>query len=132
MIEAAWNAIGNSPFWKQKYERLACRMDSQKAATAIARKPLVVVWNVLSHRAVDRQADLDVVGRSIYIWGAKNRLTSSLGMKRFEFAGKQLHKMGIQFEKITYGSTVYKIPPEKPVDARQEKQPLPEKELDKT
>jgi len=66
MIEAAWNAIDSSSFWKQKYEQLACRMNRQKAATAIARKLLVVVvWNVLSHRAVDREADLEFVGRSL-------------------------------------------------------------------
>jgi hypothetical protein len=37
--------------------------------------------------------------------------------------------MGIKLEKITYCSTDYKILPEKPADAQQEKQPLPEKEL---
>jgi len=110
MIEAAWNAIDSSSFWKQKYEQLACRMNHQKAATAIARKLLVVVWNVLSHHAVDREADLEFVGRSLWIWGAKNRLATSLGMKRIEFAGKQLKEMGIHLEKITYASTVYQIP----------------------
>ena len=54
------------------------------------------------------------VGRSIWIWGSKNRLASSLGMKRIEFAGKHIHKMGIKLEKITYASTVYKIPIEVP------------------
>jgi transposase len=65
MIEAAWNAIGNSPFWKQKYEQLARHMDNQKAATAIARKLLVVIWNVLTKHELDREADLEVVGRSL-------------------------------------------------------------------
>ena len=131
MVEAAWNAIGNSPFWKQKYERLARRMDNQKAATAIARKLLVVVWNVLSHHEVDRAANLENVGRSLWIWGSKNRLASSQSMKRIEFAGEQLHEMGIQLDKITYCSTVYKVPVVEPTEAsaNNEKQlaPLPEK-----
>jgi len=116
MIEAAWNAIGNSPFWKQKYEQLARRMDNQKAATAIARKLLVVIWNVLTRHELDREADLEVVGRSLWIWGSKNRLATSQGMKRIEFAGKQLHQMGIRLEKITYGSTVYKVPVSEPAE----------------
>jgi transposase len=129
MVEAAWNAIGNSPFWKQKYERLVRRMEKQKAATAIARKLLVVVWNVLSHREVDRAANLEIVGRSLWIWGSKNRLASSQGLKRIEFAGEQLHEMGIKLDKITYCSTVYKVPvdpAENPVE--KEKQPMIEKE----
>jgi hypothetical protein len=51
---------------------------------------------------VDREADLEVVDRSTWIWGSKNRLATSLGMKRIEFAGKHIHKMGIKLEKITY------------------------------
>ncbi|MCG2785189.1 MAG: IS110 family transposase [Anaerolineae bacterium] len=124
MIEAAWNAIDNSSFWKQKYEQLAGRMNHQKAATAIARKLLVVVWNVLSHHEVDRKADLEVVGRSLWIWGSKNRLATSLGMKRIEFAGKQLHRMGIHLEKITYCSTIYKIPATGPTEAPAESEKL--------
>jgi len=65
-----------------------------------------------------------VVGRSLWIWGSKNRLATSLGMKRFEFAGKQLHKMGIQLDKIIYCSTVYKVPVAEPAEtpAESEKQ----------
>jgi len=38
-------------------------------------------------------------------------------MKRIEFAGKQLKEMGIHLEKITYASTVYKIPVAEPAAA---------------
>jgi hypothetical protein len=92
---------------------------------------LVVVWTVLSHRAIDREADLEVVGHSIWIWGSKNRLATSLGIQRIEFAGEQLHEMGIQLDEITYCSTVYKVPVVGPTEAsaNNEKQlaPLPEK-----
>ncbi len=110
MIEAAWNAIKYSPFWKQRYEQLARRMDEQKAATAIARKLLVVIWNLLTRRELDRAANPDVVGRSILIWGWKNRLATSLGMKPAEFAGQHLARLGIRLEKIKYCSRVYPLP----------------------
>jgi transposase len=110
MIEAAWNAIKNSVFWRKKYEQLRCRMDNQKAATAIARKLLVIVWNVLTKQELDREADPEVVGRSIMTWGSKNHLATSLGMKPVEFAGWQLSKLGIQLEKIKYCTRVYEIP----------------------
>ena len=43
-------------------------------------------------------------------------------MKRIEFAGKHIHKMGIKLEKITYASTVYKIPVEVPDENPAEKE----------
>lgn len=110
MIEAAWNAIKNSPFWKQKYEQLARHMEKQKAATAIARKLLVVVWNVLTKQEVDREAKPEAVGASLMNWATKHRLATTLGMKSAEFTGKQLNRLGIQLEKVKYCTRVYPIP----------------------
>jgi transposase len=110
MIEAAWNAIKNNAFWKQKYEQLSRHMSSQKAATAIARKLLVVVWNVLYKHETDRHADLEAVGRSLLLWSWENKLATSLGMKPIEFTAKQLDRLGIHLEKVTYCSRVYKVP----------------------
>ena len=118
MIEAAWNAIKNSPFWRKKYEQLTRRMDNQKAATAIARKLLVLVWNVLTKEEVDREADAEAVGRSILTWGLKNRLATSLRMKPAEFTGRQLNKLGIQLDKVEYCTRVYVIPRLEPVPSR--------------
>jgi transposase len=67
MIEAAWNAIKYSSFWSRRYEQLVRRMDNQKAATAIARMLLVVIWNVLTRKELDRAADFNMVGKSILI-----------------------------------------------------------------
>ena len=110
MIEAAWNAIKNHPFWKKKYEQLTRRMENQKAATAIARKLLVVVWNMLSKRELDRELKPDKVGASIMDWGIKHRLASSLGMKPAEFTKKQLDKLGISLERVRCCTRVYSIP----------------------
>lgn len=123
MIESAWNAIKNSPFWKKKYEQLTRRMDNQKAATAIARKLLVVVWNVLTKRELDREIRPDKAGASLMDWGVKHRLATSLGMKYEEFTGKQLEKLGIALEKVRYCTRVYSIPnPELKTSERRPKQ----------
>jgi hypothetical protein len=111
MIEAAWNAIKYSPVWQERYEKLACRMSSQKAAVAIARKLLVVIWHVLTNREADRDADLNKVGKSMLIWGWQNKLATSLGMKPAEFTAKQLDKLGIRLERVVYCSRVYSLPP---------------------
>jgi transposase len=114
MIEAAWNAIKYSPVWKERYEKLAGRMSSQKAAVAIARKLLVVIWNVLSKREADRDANPNTVGKSMLIWSWKNQLATSLGMKPAEFTARQLDKLGIELEKVVYCSRVYDLPPPPP------------------
>jgi hypothetical protein len=85
-------------------------MDKQKAATAIARMLLVVIWNVLTRKELDRAADFNMVGKSILIWDWKNRLATSLGMKPAEFAGKHLAMLGVKLEKIKYCSRVYPLP----------------------
>jgi hypothetical protein len=110
MIEAAWNAIKNNPFWKENYQQLTRRMDNQKAATAIARKFLVVVWNVLTKRELDRELRADKVGASIMDWGVKHRLATSLGMKSAEFTANKLNELGIQLEKVKHCTRVYPIP----------------------
>lgn len=111
MIEAAWNAIKYSPIWKERHEKLTRRMSSQKAAVAIARKLLVVIWHVLTKREADRDANPNSVGKSMLVWGWKNQLATSLGMKPAEFTARQLDKLGIELEKVVYCSRVYNLPP---------------------
>jgi transposase len=51
LVEAAWAACRtNKGFLGNKYQQLSKRMKSQKALMAIARKLLVVIWNVLSKK----------------------------------------------------------------------------------
>jgi hypothetical protein len=44
------------------------------------------------------------------IWGWKNKLATSLGMKPAEFTAIQLDKLGIELEEVVYCSRVYKLP----------------------
>jgi transposase len=51
LVEAAWSAgLSNKSFLGKKYRQLCQRMKSQKAILAIARKLLVIIFNVLSKK----------------------------------------------------------------------------------
>lgn len=68
LIEAAWTASRVDPYWKETFERLAGRIGRQKAAVAVARKLLVVIWHVLSAAETDRRADADKVAGKLMLW----------------------------------------------------------------
>jgi len=54
LVEAAWTAVGCHPYWKAQFARLWGRLGENKAIVEIARKLLVAIWHVLSHREADR------------------------------------------------------------------------------
>ena len=113
LIEAAWITVRFDPTWRQQFERLEQRIGRRKAIVAIARKLLVVVWHVLYHRRVDRQADPERVVRYFLAWGRQAKAFSRLGLKASEFARQQLDILGIGQELpalITFGVT-YRLPP---------------------
>lgn len=95
MIECAWAAVRNHPAWRARFARLEKRIGGQKAIVAIARKLLVVVWNVLTARAADRQAQAEAVARSLMTWGARHGLAQSLGLSRPQFIRQELDRLGI-------------------------------------
>ena len=99
--------------WKAHFERLADRIGRRKAIVAIARKLLVVIWHVLYHQRVDRQADPERVVRYFLAWGRQARALPRLGLKASEFARQQLDILAIGQELpelITFGAT-YRLPP---------------------
>jgi len=113
LIEAAWITVRFDSSWREQFERLEQRIGRRKAIVAIARKLLVVVWHVLYHRRVDRQADPERVVRYFLAWGRQARAFSRLGLKASEFARQQLDILGIGQDLptlITYGAT-YRLPP---------------------
>ena len=65
MVEAAWIAVEQAGYWKEQFERLAVRLGKNKAIVAIARRMLVVVWNLLSKQVADNQADEARVARKL-------------------------------------------------------------------
>jgi transposase len=112
-IEGAWNAIKYSPLWKERFERLAARIGRRKAAAAIARKLLVIIWNVLTKRAADRDADPNTVAKSMMLWGQRNRLATSLGLKPAQFTRRKLDQLGLgaDLEQVTFCTRTYPLPP---------------------
>jgi transposase len=112
MVECAWAAVRTHPFWSAKFAQLEKRIGKQKAIVAIARKLLVVVWNVLTARAADRQADVQAVARSLMTWGAGHRLATGLGLSRPQFVRERLDRLGIGgcLDSFKYCGRVYKLP----------------------
>ena len=113
LVEAAWITVHFDARWREQFERLAGRIGRRKAIVAIARKLLVVIWHVLSHHRVDRQADPERVVRYFLAWGRQAKAFARLGLKASEFARQQLDILGIGQELptlITFGVT-YRLPP---------------------
>jgi transposase len=65
VVEAAWVAVRTHPHWRAVSEHLAHRQGSGQAIVTIARNLLVVVWHVVTERVADRQADIEVVARTL-------------------------------------------------------------------
>lgn len=112
MVESAWVAVRKHPHWRTEFARLEKRIGKQKAIVAIARKMLVVVWHVLTQQAVDRQANVEAVARSLMNWGAGHRLASGLGMSRAEFVRQELNRLGTGhcLPAFSYCGRTYNLP----------------------
>jgi transposase len=113
LIEAAWIAIRYDQHWRQQFDALAFRIGREKAAVAIARKLLVIIWHVLSAKVADRKAQPQQVARYFIRWGRQLRVKSTLGLKASEFARQMLDKLqlGQDLERVPYGCVTYCLPP---------------------
>lgn len=120
MVESAWTAVRRHPHWRAKFARLEKRIGKQKAIVAIARRMLVVVWHVLTRQAVDRQANVEAVARSLMNWGAGHRLATGLGMSRPEFVRRELDRLGTghSLPAFSYCGRTYKLPPPVPTSVQ--------------
>jgi transposase len=118
LVEAAWNAVEREGHWKDLFERLKSRLGSGKAIIVIARKLLVVVWNVLTKKEADHQADEERVARKILNWAYKIKRSGRGGLRGRDFLKQELQrlKIGSDLSTITYNGKPYSIasPPPKP------------------
>ena len=77
MVEAAHVAANTHPHWKAELARLEPRLGRNKAIVAIARKLLISVWHVLTHKTTDRFAEPEKVAQKLlrfaYKVGKENR-----------------------------------------------------------
>jgi transposase len=95
LVEAAWSAVEHHPHWHEEFERLVPSLGKGKAIVAIARKLLVVVWHVLTHRVADHHADLPLLTRKLQRWGRTLGLAQRHGLSSAAFARHYLRCLGL-------------------------------------
>ena len=102
MVEAAWRAVGSSPYWKTQYETLKNRgKHTNEAIVAVARKMLVAVWHVLSkHEPYRHATDEDLAYKMVTpvphrgIWSQRMDEEALRGMTRQQFVKYGLLRLG--------------------------------------
>lgn len=95
MVEAAWSAVGSSPYWKTQYEDLKKRgKHSNEAIVAIARKMLVAVWHILTKREPFRHANDEDLAYKMVIWSQRMDENALRGMTRQQFVKYGLLRLG--------------------------------------
>jgi hypothetical protein len=69
-VEIAWSAVKFNPHCKTEFQRLKARIGDKKAIVAIARKILVSIWHILTHRQTDSHAAEEKVAYKLllYAW----------------------------------------------------------------
>jgi transposase len=97
LVEAAWQAIRLSPYWKEQYETYLRRMRRpNQAIVVIARKLLVAVWHVLTKEETDIHAsEADLAYKMLVLsWDLDE--TVRLGLSYKQFAKYALMKLGVE------------------------------------
>jgi len=97
LVEAAWQAIRISPYWKDQYEKHLRRMRRpNQAIVVIARKLLVVVWQVLTREETDVHASEEDLAYKMLVlaWDLDEDVRMGLSYK--QFAKYALMKLGVE------------------------------------
>jgi len=111
LVEAAWRAVEHHPHWKNEYERLARRMDKNKAIVAIAHKLLIAVWHVLSEYTADKHAEPKMVATKLmrWSWDLTEEQRGGLTTREFIRLGLMHLKLGEDLTHLTYGNLPRRI-----------------------
>jgi len=119
-IEIAWTAVKFNPHWKEEFERLRARIGDKKAIVAIARKILVSIWYILTHRQADIHATDDKVAYKLllFAWqlGTQHRPDPYSAPLLTRFFLNQLD-LGHDLETIAPGGVKRLIPPASDLEA---------------
>lgn len=97
MVEAAWQAIRISPYWKDQYETYLRRMRKpNQAIVVVARKLLVAVWQVLTKEETDIHASEEDLAYKMLVlsWDLDENVRQGLSYK--QFAKYALMKLGVE------------------------------------
>jgi hypothetical protein len=95
LVEAAWIAVEQKGHWQEQFARLSARIGKSKAIVAIARKLLVVVWNVLTKEEADREANETKVGQKFLKWAYELKREGRQGFSGRDFVQKELLRIGL-------------------------------------
>jgi transposase len=97
MVEAAWRAVGMSPFWKAEYEKYLRRLRKKnQAIVVIARKLLVAIWHVLSKEETDEHASEEDLAYKMLLLSWSLNQNVRQGMSYKQFAKYALMKLGVE------------------------------------
>ncbi len=111
LVEAAWVAVETHPHWQREFERLARRMDRNKAIVALAHKLLIVVWHVLTERVADRYAEPKMVATKLMRWSWELTDAQRGGLTTRQFVRFHLLRLqlGDDLTHFTYGGMPRRI-----------------------
>jgi len=97
LVEAAWQAIRISPYWKDQYEKYLRRMRRpNQAIVVIARKLLVAVWQVLAKEETDMHASEEDLAYKMLVLAWDLDEDVRMGLTYKQFAKYALMKLGIE------------------------------------
>jgi transposase len=97
MVEAAWQAIRISPYWKEQYEKYLRRMRRpNQAIVVIARKLLVAVWQVLTKEETDLHASEEDLAYKMLVLSWDLDESVRMGLTYKQFAKYALMKLGVE------------------------------------
>ena len=97
LVEAAWQAIRISPYWKDQYEKYLRRMRRpNQAIVVIARKLLVAVWHVLSKEETDVHASEEDLAYKMLVLAWDLDEDVRMGLTYKQFAKYALMKLGVE------------------------------------
>jgi len=101
MVQAAWIAVTTDTHWKARFAALEPRLGAAKAITAIARKMLVTVWHILTHREAAHHTAPETVARKYLRWASEHRLATSQHLSRTAFVQLELQRFGLNHGPMT-------------------------------
>jgi transposase len=117
VVDVANAAVRHHPFWKKEFLRLEFRLGRSRGMGAIARKLLIVIWQVLIKEIVDKHHDARDVACSLFklAYAVKVRNLPDK-QSTIQFTRNQLDRLGIgaDLEKIPWGTKQVKLPPSRP------------------
>ena len=94
LVEAAWAAVRSDPYRKAQYEHFTQTKHPNKAIVVVARKMLVSVWYILTHREPYCHVDDDTLAYKMVIWSQRMDPNALRGMTRRQFVKYGLLRLG--------------------------------------